>query len=178
MIQYYKYKNDTELKKVLKSIEIIIDSREQQNKNITDWFDKKKINYRVEKLNHGDYSYCLPANEEFGIIRDQYFTKDIAVERKAHLDELASNLNSDRKRLETEFALYKGKMHFVIEGNTYADLVNGNYRGEYRPISFWGTIHSFVERYNLYLVFIPNKEHTAHYIYSKFYYHLREKLKK
>ena len=49
MLEMFKY-TDKEIKILLKSMVILVDSREQENSHITKWFDSKKIPYRVEKL--------------------------------------------------------------------------------------------------------------------------------
>jgi ERCC4-type nuclease len=176
MLKYYKYKNDAEIKKVLKTIEIIVDSREQVNDHILKWFDKKKIPYRIEKLNAGDYSFCLPQSDVFNIPRDLYFTNDIAIERKANLDELATNLTKNRTRFQEEFALFNGKMHLIIENNTYSDIIEKNYRSVYKPESYLPSLHTFIARYDLNCLFM-SKEYSAQYIYYTFYYYLRELVK-
>ena len=45
MVQLYKY-SKSELDKILKTPVILIDTREQENIHITDYFDKKKIQYK------------------------------------------------------------------------------------------------------------------------------------
>ena len=55
----YKF-TDKQLKKILDNLIICIDSREQSNQHIIDFFNKKKIPYKVMKLSLGDYSIMLP----------------------------------------------------------------------------------------------------------------------
>lgn len=172
MIDLYKY-SDKEIKELLKSMIILVDSREQDNKHLTEYFDKKKIPYRVEKLDFADYSFCLPKNEGLGILRDLYFTDKISVERKNSLEELSGNLTNDRLRLESEFIRAKGKVHLLIEGASYEDILNHNYKTEYVPQSFVASLHSFADRYNFNIQFIKDKKYSAQFIYFTFYYHLR-----
>ena len=76
----YKF-TDTEIKKLLKeNVVIIVDTREQENKHITDFFDKKEIKYISKKLDAGDYAIKLIASPELGIHRDMHFP--IAIEKK------------------------------------------------------------------------------------------------
>ena len=56
----YKF-NQKEIKKILDSLVIIVDTRENANSHIIDFFNKKKIPYSIEKLPFGDYSCKLPA---------------------------------------------------------------------------------------------------------------------
>ena len=66
MVQLYRY-TDKEIDDILKSIVILIDTREQENQHIIKYFEQKKINYKNLKLNYGDYSFYIPANKEYGI---------------------------------------------------------------------------------------------------------------
>lgn len=100
MIRQYRY-TEKELNELLKSITIVVDTRENANDHIIKYFDDKKIPHISRKLDYGDYSCFLPANPELGIMRDTYF--DCVIERKGHLEELSGNLTTDRTRLENEF---------------------------------------------------------------------------
>ena len=55
----YKF-NQKEIKKILDSLVIIVDTRENANSHIIDFFNKKKIPYSIEKLPFGDYSCKIP----------------------------------------------------------------------------------------------------------------------
>lgn len=113
---------DKELDILLKNLCVICDSREQEWSHIKDYFDNNKIKYRVEKLQQGDYSCCILSNEEtipIGITRDKYFDKDIVIERKACIDEIAGNMKEpDRTRLKKEFSYLKSRgtiIKFFVE---------------------------------------------------------------
>ncbi len=125
MIRQYRF-TDKELKELLKSITIIVDTREQANQHIIKYFEDRKIPYIVRKLDFGDYSCFLPSNPELGIMRDTYF--DCVIERKAHLEELSSNLTTDRTRLENEFIRGKDSRFILMiekkENKEAMDLVN------------------------------------------------------
>ena len=82
METHYRF-TDTEIKKLLKeNFMIIYDTREQVNKNqhILDYFDKKKINYKRQVINEGDYTAIITKCPSMGIHRDLYFP--VGVERK------------------------------------------------------------------------------------------------
>ena len=168
----YKY-TDTELKKILSSMVILVDSREQKNQNILSWYDKKKIPYEEHKLDYGDYSFYIPANLDLSIQRDTYYDKNICIEKKNSVDELVGNFATNRNRIEDEFIRHKGKMILVIEDSSYKDIYEGNYQSKYNSKSAVGTLHSFSERYNVPFIFL-DKEYTAKYIFCTFYYYLRE----
>ena len=60
--------NDKQIKDIIDTIIILVDSRERGLPNhITKAFDKYNINWEVKKLNSGDYSARIPVNEELGI---------------------------------------------------------------------------------------------------------------
>ena len=112
-----------------------MDTREHDGKNdhILNYFDSKKISWKKMKLDYGDYSCMIPANEEFGISRDLYFDNEIMVERKANLDEFISNITKDRDRIKKEFALAPPNKVLLLENASYADMINGNYISKYLP---------------------------------------------
>jgi len=179
-MQYFNnyYYTDKEIKVILDSIIIIIDTRERDNKHIIDYFEKKKISYEIKKLNIGDYSFAIPENAELHINRKLYFTNICVIERKADIDELAGNLTVDRQRIETELIRSRliRKFQIVIEDPAgYENILNGNYRSEYNPLAFLGTLQSFASRYNFSFIFL-DKKLTGNYIYYYFYYYLRNYL--
>jgi ERCC4-type nuclease len=173
----YQY-TDKELKELLDSVVILIDTRENQWKHIDDYFIRKKIPYKGQKLDFGDYSAMLPACPELGIQRDMYFTNDIVIERKASLDELAGNLTKDRIRFESELIrAYKSKLFLMVENpNGYSDIVSHKYRSQYEPKSFIGTLFTFQSRYNINTHF-TSKELAGFFIAQTLLYHVRERLK-
>ena len=175
MVQLYRY-TDKELDNIIKSIVILIDSREQENNHIIKYFKQKKINYKSLKLNYGDYSFYIPANREYGIDRDLYFNNIITIERKGSLEELSGNFTKDRSRIEEEFTRKKGKMYLMIEGANYEDIVKHKYNTQYEPKSFIATLNTFEARYNITSSFI-SKSGAGNFIYHKFKYYLREYLK-
>lgn len=173
-MERYKY-TDKELRDLLSSMTIIIDTREKSNNHIIEWFDNKDIKHIKQSLPHGDYSFLLPKNEQLGINRDMYFYNDITIEKKNSIDELAQNFSADRDRISDELLRHKGDMIIMIEESNYGDILNQNYKSKYSVQSFVGTLHSFSLRYNTPFIFIP-KDNAAQFIYFTFFYWLRNKL--
>lgn len=91
----YKF-SDGELKEIYKKLVILVDTREQTNDHILKWFDSKGIKYKRTKVDYGDYSCYLPVGSFKGQTRDIYFDRDIVVERKFCIDELAMNLKDNK----------------------------------------------------------------------------------
>ena len=164
MLSLYKY-TDAELKELLASMTILLDTREQSNQHIVDWLNKKGKLYKQKKLDYGDYSIMIPKNDKLDIPRDLYFDKFVSVERKGSADELAGNFTKDRARIEKEFSLFQGNMIMIIENTTYDDIKDGNYRSKYAPESFLATLHSFKNKYGVDFIFMPNKDSTPLYLY-------------
>lgn len=173
---HYHY-TDAELKQLLQSLVILIDTREQENGYIQAYLEKQGIAYAGRKLDFGDYSLMLPASPDMGIVRDIYFTGAIAIERKASLEELSGNLTHDRARFEAELIrASRSKLYLMVENASYADIIGHNYRTQYDPKAFLAALKTFEIRYGLRLTFVP-AAYAGNYIYHTFYYYLREYLK-
>lgn len=177
MLDRYKY-TDSEVEKICKSIVILCDSREQVNTHVTDWFNRNKVPWETKALGNGDYSFYLPKNEDFGILRDTYFTREIAIERKRNLDEIAVNFTKSRARFEEEFATYPGKLYLLIENATYVDIINHNYSSKLTTKAFLAAIHTFNHRYHTEVSFMPDDKYSGAWIYGTFLYYLKNLLKR
>jgi ERCC4-type nuclease len=171
----YKY-TDAEIKQILKTMMVLVDTREKENRHIIEFFDKSKIGYIYTALKFGDYSYMLPASPEFGIARDMYFTDQIVIERKANLEELSGNLSHKREQFENEF-LRAGKTQTIlmVEGGSLDAIYEHNYRTELKEKPYIASLHTFSHRYGLSTAFV-SKKWSGNYICGVFSYHLREYL--
>ena len=168
--------NDREIKTLLSSMVVLVDTREQENAHILSYFDQKHVQYEEKSLSTADYSAFLPANKEFGVLRPIYFTDSVLIERKNSLDELASNLTIGRTRFESELLRAKGaNIALMVENASYGDLVRGNYRSKYEAKSFVATLATFSARYGLDVNFVE-KELAGNWIYHRLYYAVREEL--
>ncbi|MCI8629499.1 MAG: hypothetical protein HFE57_08390 [Firmicutes bacterium] len=172
----YHY-TESEIKQLLKQIVILVDTREKENRHILDFFESKNIKYKEKKLFVGDYSFFVEKNQELNIERDLYFDDVICIERKASLDELAGNFTADRDRFESEMLRGNKLRKFLLIENEqgYNDIINHNYRSQYAPKSYLGTLFSFQSRYNLDINFI-RKELSGNFIFSSIYYYFRNYL--
>lgn len=178
MIDLFKY-TDKQLDELVKSIVILVDTREHDGKNehILKYFDKAGIAYKKRALAYGDYSFYLPANEELSIPRDLDFSRKIILERKANLEELSGNLTKDKSRLEKELALAPDKKIIIIENSSYADLVTGKYDTQYNNKAFWASYHSLWHKYNVPIIFMPDPNYTGFFIRGYFTYYLKNYMK-
>lgn len=168
---------DTEIKKLMGNIVIIVDTREQENQHILDYFDKKKVKYEVKKLDAGDYSIKINAMPELGLSRDCYIP--VTIEKKNSIDELASSFK-DRTRFEAEFIRAVGsgtKILLMVEDPAgYENIINHKYRSEYEPKALLGSLLAFESRYDFTTMFV-NKKYSGNRIYHTLRYHLYDYLK-
>lgn len=144
----YKY-TDKEMKKILDSMVVIIDSREQNNQHIIDYLNKHNKPYKVVKNDFGDYTAMIPGGTLTGFTQDIYFDRDIAIERKNSIDEIAGNLKDDAARLKKELAhmnKHEIKYFFFVEDkNFHENLRQGNYRSQYDPFTLMQRIKKGIE---------------------------------
>lgn len=177
MLSNYKY-TDGEKKELLKTLTVIVDTREQNCDHILKYFDKAKIPYVRRTLNYGDYSFYIPKNESLSIPRDIYFDKEIVVERKGSLEEISGNLSAkDRDRFEKELCLCPPNKVLMVEGGSYSDMIHGNYRTSYSNKAFWASLHKFWHKYSIPFVFMPVKEDSGVFIRGYFEYYLKNILR-
>lgn len=171
-----KYKFSVEdIKRLLKQIVILVDSREKKNSHILEYFEKNGIAYRKEKLEYGDYTFLIPTTDG-----DIYFHRDCVLERKASLEELSGNLAQERERFEKEF-LKAGndgaKTYLMVEApGGYSDIIGHKYRTEFTPAAYMASLKTWESRFDCNVQFIAS-EYSGYYIYSTFVYFAREALK-
>ena len=171
----YKF-TEKEIKKILDNLTILIDTRENSNSHIIDFFNKKKIPYKVQKLDFGDYSCVIPRGTIDRFTSDIYFTNDFVVERKANLDEICGNLKDDAARLKKELAhlnKYGIEFYIFLEDENYElNLRNANYGSQYDAFTLMQRIYKGIEaEYNTMVIPVPK---TC--IGSKIYYFLQARV--
>ncbi|WZY01559.1 ERCC4 domain-containing protein [Bacillus sp. FSL W7-1360] len=172
----YKF-TKSEIDKILDTLIITVDTREQKNHHIRDYFVKRDIKYANRTMSTGDYGCYIPANPDMGIMRDLHIAG--CLERKATVDELVGNFSKDnRTRFENEM-IRAAKSPFVLlieDEDGYRKILEGDYWSDYNPKSLLGSLKSFEARYNFSTVFV-NARFSGNYIYHHFYYLARELLK-
>ncbi|WP_042375302.1 ERCC4 domain-containing protein [Neobacillus jeddahensis] len=170
----YQY-TDKELKELLSTLTVLIDTREQENHHILQYFESKKISYKVKKNDTADYAAMIPRNPELGIARDLFIP--VAIERKNSVDELAASIK-DRTRFENEL-IRSQKLNFTMvveDPNGYENIILGKFRSQYDPKALLASLKTFEARYDFTTVFIP-KIASGNYIYHHLYYQARCLLK-
>ncbi len=172
----YSY-TEKELKMILDSLTIIIDTREKVNAHILEYFKSKKIPHVIRSLKTGDYSAFIPKNEELGITRDIHLSA--CLERKRNIDELVGNLSKDKRTAFENELIRASRQPFVLlveDEQGYEKILRGDYRSQYEPKALLGSLKTFEARYNFSMVFL-NQAYSGNYIYYHFYYLTREWLR-
>lgn len=174
---HYHY-TDTELNKILKTMTIVVDTREQVNGHILEYLRSKDVPIKLKKLDTGDYTAMLPKNEELGIMRDIYLNS--RVERKASINEVVGNLLKDgRTRFENELIRAQNIPFTLLleDADGYRKILNKEYRSEYDPLALLGSLNTFKARYGFEIVYLDNK-FSGNFIYYHFYYQMKNYLKR
>ena len=171
----YKF-NKKEIKSILDNLTICVDSREQSNQHIIDFFNRIGINYKIQKINYGDYSCMIPKGTVDRFTSDIYFTNDFVIERKSGIDELANNLKDDAARLKKELAhlnMYQIRYLIYVEDlNFEENLRQNNFRSQYDPFTLMQRLYKGIEaEYNTVIVPVDKK-----IIASKIYYTLQARV--
>ena len=170
---------DKQVRDALKSLVIQIDTREQKE-HIESYFKKHNINYKRAKVEYGDFTAYIPKGTIKGIDYDLTFDKDIVIERKQNIDELAGNFSTkDAPRIKKEFAHLKAngtKVIILVEDALFDKHLRGkNYRSAYDPKTLYARLKGFEAEYNTFIR--PIKEdYIASEIYHTLYYAVRDKL--
>ena len=157
---------------------IIIDTREKKNKHIIDAFELYGIKYIKQKCEYGDYCAMLTKDEELGINED--IILKVSVERKASLDEIGANLTRGKERFAREMQRCvddNASMIIMVEGVSYEDIINENYKIKLTAKQFLALLHTIYGDYKVPTVFIPNKNNVPLYIYDTLKYWTRSFLK-
>ena len=175
-MRQYKFSVE-EIKRLVKGMVILVDSREKKNAHILDYFKKHNIPFQTGKLEYGDYSFMIPASAAGN---DIYFHRDCIIERKASLEELSSNFTKERERFEKEF-LKAGndgcKVYLMIEvPGGYNDIISHKYGTKFEPAAYMASLKTWEHRFDANIQFI-SPEYAGYYIVSTFQYYAREKLK-
>lgn len=158
-----KLKN-ANIDKLCNNLTILIDTREQKNQHITNYFDKKGIKYKIQKLDYGDYSCMLSKNVELGLPFDITLENVIAIEKKNSLNEIAGNIGKGRTAFENEFIRSQKCQNFIllIENGNYTDIRLGNYNSELGAKSFYNTLLSWRLKYGFQIDFVDSKYTGSH----------------
>ncbi|MCQ6356422.1 ERCC4 domain-containing protein [Bacillus cereus] len=168
---------DKEINNILKTLTIVIDTRENVNDHIRDYLNQKDIPVKLQKLDTGDYGCMIPKDEELGIPRDIYL--DRRIERKASIDEITGNLQKDTQTaFENELIRSKDIPFTLIveDPRGYEKILTGDYLSRYNPKALLGRLNTFKAKYDFEIVYL-DKKFVGNWIYHVLYYHAKHYLK-
>lgn len=159
------YYTEKQYKELLKDICILHQTNEKVNDHIINFFDQKGISHSAKSLNCGDYCFKLLKNESVGRFREEYFTDELFIERKNSLGELASSICNESFHYELKRCQnIKHKYLIVEQEGGWQDILKHNYQNDYNEKSFYKTLHTFMTKYGLKIIF-TTKEDIARQIY-------------
>lgn len=168
-----------EIEDCLKSLQIIVDTREQPSKRAQSRYESFGCPYRRQTMDFGDYTYNfkLPSGKW---LYDENTTVqgDVIIERKADLTELSQCFCQSRERFEREFkkALEHGSScYLLVEDATWENLINGKYRTKFNPQAYFASMTAWMVRYNIKPVFCK-AETSGKIIKEILYRELKERL--
>lgn len=136
--------NKKQVDEIVDNMVIVVDTREQKFKHITDYLDENNIEWVRDTVGVGDYTFRLPDYPELEL--DELFL----VERKGSLDELAGNFTRGRVRFAREFERMTDdqRIHLVLENFTWRKCLNGSYRSRFNPNAFKASLIAWSIKYD------------------------------
>lgn len=173
--------NRLEIQDCLKSMQILIDTREQPSERATKRYNAFGCPYRRQTLDYGDYTYnfTLPNGEELHP-EGTRAKGDAVIERKMDLVELSGCFTQSRERFAAEFERAKSNnasIYLLVEEASWEKLINGRYATKFNPHSFLASIVAFLARYNIQPIFCQ-KEISGKLIREILYRELKERLER
>lgn len=174
---------DSEIKAALKNMSVVVDTRENENSHIMDYLKAKKIPTVHRKLDFGDYSLEIPLSIE-GLPPKVSLEKRIVIERKHSIDEIATNLGTDRERFEREMIRIKAagaKCVLMLENFSFDRVLMGADQGGYRSRMPGDQIalllNQFMIRYDLQIIPLNDRINAGRMLVSVLARHAYEYLK-
>lgn len=152
-----------EIENTLKTITILVDTREKPTEEYQRRLRDMECDYKTEALPYGDYSckVSLPNEETLD------FSRKVVVERKQNFDEIIQNfldqdsiqMNADgikTNRFQREFlrASTDGcRVYLLIENASWENALNGKYRSRLHKNAFTAFLLAWMVRYRLIPIF-------------------------
>lgn len=166
-------------KEVLKSFEILHDSREQGTERAKKRYESFGVPHKRAVLSYGDYTYnaTLPDGSKIYDV-SKTISPVCVVERKMNLDELAGCFTRSRQRFQREFERaqeHGSRIYLLCEDANWENLLNGKYKSRMSAEAFSASVFAWMIRYNMNIVFC--KEETSGKIIKEILYRdLKERL--
>lgn len=167
--------NPIEIQQALKTIQLIVDTREQETEAYRRRIELIGFPPIRKKLNFGDYSASIALKGS-----EISFERLFSIERKMSLDELCACYGRDRGRFEREFERAKesnAKIYLLVENATMENAISGKYKSKLNKNAFTASLFAWLARYNCQLIFCK-AESTPRIIREIIYREVKERLEK
>lgn len=165
----------------LKSMQILIDSNEQQTAQARRRYSNFSVPYIRQKLDYGDYTYnfTLPDGSSRHEL-DQRVYGDVVIERKMSLTELSGNLCQEKARFKREFQRAidnKAKVYLLVEDASWEKLIHGRYSTKFHPNAYEAALLGIMAEFNVVPIFCQ-QELSGKLIHDILYRELRKRLER
>lgn len=140
-----------EIENTLKTLTLIVDTREQDTARARRRFARIGLPYIRKALNFGDYScfVTLPDGTELD------FSGSVSIERKMDLDEIIGCFTRHRARFAREFKRAKehhAKLYLLIENASWEKVLKANYRSKMNANALLASMTAWLARYDCQLI--------------------------
>lgn len=140
-----------EIENTLKTLTLIVDTREQDTTRARRRFARIGMPYIRKALNFGDYScfVTLPDGTELD------FSGSVSIERKMDLDEIIGCFTRHRARFAREFERAKehhAKLYLLIENASWEKVLKANYRSKMNANALLASMTAWLARYDCQLI--------------------------
>ena len=169
-----------EINEILKTFEIIVDTREQETFRSQKRYEALGVPYYRQTLNYGDYTYNVQIKGKDLHRTDRRVDGLCVVERKQNLDELAACFTRGRERFQREFERAcdnNAKIYLLIENGSLDLLIKGQYRSRFKPKAFLASLMAWEVRYNMTTIFCES-DHSGILIKEVLYRDIKERLER
>lgn len=146
-----------EEREILKTFEIIVDTREQPTPKARQRYATFGVEHSRGTLRYGDYCANITFPDGTKLLDpEKTISAKCVVERKMSLDELASCFTRGRDRFKREFerAASNGARVFLLcENGSFEKILRHDYRSKFHPSAFMASVIAWNIRYNMQLIF-------------------------
>ena len=165
---------EKEIAYLIERMTILVDTREKRWEHIRQYFEENNIKYDRKTLQSGDYSFVLKYDKQ-----TIPFVKQIVIERKNSLTELAQCFTTSRDRFQKEFQRLKNsetKCFLLIEDGTFDGIWQHKYNTQLNSKAMESSLISWLTKYDITPVF-TNSENSGRVIYEILRMYLRNTAK-
>lgn len=170
-----------EIDDCLKSMQIIVDTREQPSERAEKRYKSFSVPYQRQTMAFGDYTYNFMLPDKKWLYEpDKTILADVVIERKANLTELSQCFCQSRERFEREFQKASdnnASIYLLVEDANWENLINGKYATKFNPKAYFASITAWMARYDIKTIFCKS-ETSGKLIKEILYRELKERLER